>query len=444
MTKSVDAQSKEFLKLVTPWDALAMFASVPCLGTEEVSSSRAVGRVAGRSVVVPQDYPPFDRATMDGYAVRSADVQVATSSSPVMLELVGEVTMARPFDGRVEPGQTVAIPTGAVMPQGADSVVMVEQSARLAGNLVELYRSAALGANVLHRGEDAAEGEVFIEAGHRISSAMVGALSGMGIAKVSVFRRPRVGVLATGDEIVASDQEPGPCQIRDVNGAALVAAAQSMGASVEWGGIVPDRLDDLVAAVGGLLERCDLVLLSGGSSVGVRDLTARALEGQGGDLLFHGVALKPGRPTLAARVGEKLVVGMPGHPVSSAVSFSLLVAPLLRKLEGEKIDLEGIESSTWPDWRLWPKRVQARLGRRTASVAGREHFVRVRFESAVTGSDEVVSLEGRDAGGRLPLAMPLPGDSAVLTSVVRADGFIRIPAGVEGLEAGRNVEVLLL
>ena len=212
----------------------------------------------------------------------------------------------------------------------------------------------------------------------------------------------------------------------------MMAASRQLGAGAVWGGIVSDDLDALTGAVGTLLDRCDLVLLSGGSSVGVRDLTARVFERLGGEMLFHGAALKPGRPTLAARVGDKLVMGMPGHPVSSAVSFSLLVAPVLAHLEGEDLGLDRIAPENWPDWRLWPKRVRARLGRRVASVAGREHFVRVRMGRPSEG------------GSTLPVAMPLPGDSAVLTSVVRAHGLVRIPAGVEGLEGDREVEVFLL
>ncbi len=426
-------ESKQFLDLLPPWKLLEILSAVARLETEKVALAEAQGRVAAEDILVPEDYPPFDRATMDGYAVRSQDVQVASSASPVLLELVGEVIMGQGYSGRVGPGQAVAVPTGGMMPRGADSVVMVEQSALVADGLVELYRAAPQGANVLHRGEDAAAGDVFVPAGRRLGPAMVGALSGMGILEVSVGRRPRVGVLATGDEIVEPESIPGPGRIRDVNGAALCAASARLGALVRWGGIVPDDIDALTDAVGGLLEDCDLLLLSGGSSVGVRDLTEEVFRRLGGEMLFHGAALKPGRPTLAALVDHKLVMGMPGHPVSSAVSFSLLVAPVLAHLEGETLGLDRVDSETWPDWRFWPRRVRALLGRRVASVAGREHFVRVRLEPAQPGD-----------GGTMPLAWPLPGDSAVLSSLVLADGLVRIAAGIEGLEADREVEVLLL
>ncbi|MCD6497152.1 MAG: molybdopterin molybdotransferase MoeA [Deltaproteobacteria bacterium] len=425
MTEGI--QGNEFLKLVPPLQALKVLSEFGGLEPEAAEVADAVGRVLAESVVVPHDYPPFDRATVDGYAVRSLDVQGASNGVPATLESIGRIEAGRVFDGRVGPGQALAVPTGGVLPRGADAVVMVEDTAEVAGGLVEVYRAAGVGRNVLHRGEDAGEGQILLVAGTRLRSHHIGALCGLGIGTASVVRRPVVGVLATGNEIVSPDQEPGPGQIRDVNQHAMAAAVESRGWRAIRGGIVPDRLDELTASVAGLLSDCDVVLLSGGSSVGVRDLTATALERLGGRILFHGVAVKPGRPTICAMVNGKPVFGMPGHPVSSAVSFELFVAPLLRSIEGEVFGLGEMDVRSWPDARMWPTRQRALLARRVASVPGRDEFIRVRLR--------------RDAQDRW-MADPVPGDSSVLTSVVSAHGLVRLPAGLEGLEAGSEVEVL--
>jgi len=420
-------QGNEFLKLVAPLQALEVLLGFGHLESERCDVTSGVGRVLAQTVVVPFDYPPFDRATVDGYAVRSVDVQGASNAVPATVDVIGRIEAGRVFDGRVGPGQALAVPTGGVLPDGANAVVMVEDTAEVAGGLVEVYRAVGVGRNILHRGEDAGEGQTLLGAGTRLRAHHIGALCGFGFETVSVVRRPVVGVLATGNEIVPPDQVPGPGQIRDVNQYAMAAGVESHGWRARRGGIVSDDLEALTAAVDGLLGDCDVVLLSGGSSVGVRDLTATALEQLGGKILFHGVAVKPGRPTICAVVDGKPVFGVPGHPVSSAVSFELFVVPLLRAIEGEDFGLGQMDVRSWPDARMWPTRQRAVLARRVASVAGRDEFIRVRLRM--------------DAQDRW-LADPVPGDSSVLTSVVSAHGLVQLRAGLEGLEAGADVEVL--
>jgi molybdopterin molybdotransferase len=253
---------------------------------------------------------------------------------------------------------------------------------------------------------------VLVAAGRRLRPQEVGVLAALGIAEVQVVRRPRVGVLATGNEVVPATGSPRPGQVRDVNSSALAAQARRAGAEVELGGIVGDDAAALAAAAGGMLERCDALLLSGGSSVGARDLTVEALERLGAAIVFHGISVRPGKPTILARIGDKPVLGMPGVPVSAMVIFDAFVRPLLWALGGER----GREP--------WPARRRARMRRRTPSVAGREDYVRVRFVDAA-------SVE------------PVLGGSAALGTLVKADGLVIVPAESEGVAEGEDVEVLL-
>ncbi len=416
---------KEFLSLVHPARALEIFASFEPVAARRVPILAAVGRVLAEDVCAPGDFPPFGRATMAGYAVRAQYVHAAAESAPAVLRLVGEVIMGRAPDVAVGPGEAVAVPTGGVLPEGADAVVMVEHTAQAQG-FVQVFRPVGRGANVVLPGDDYRAGEPVALAGRRVAPGLLGVLAGLGTSEVSVRGPVRVGVVPTGDEIVPFQDSPRLGQVRDVNGPALAAAAQALpGVEAVRVDPVPDRRQALEEVISSLLEGTDVVLLSGGSSVGVRDLTAAVLESLGGEILFHGVAVKPGRPLICARVRGKPVLGMPGHPVSSSVAFSLLVRPLLRHLAGEKLQLVGRRAEDWLGPDLWPERCRARLGRRVASVAGRDEFVRVRIEGA-------------------PLvAWPLPRDSALLRSLAEADGLVRVPAGTEGLEAGTEVEVLL-
>jgi molybdopterin molybdotransferase len=288
---------------------------------------------------------------------------------------------------------------------------MVEYTQAGEGAELELRRGVAPGDNVVRPGDDFREGGVVVPSGRRLRPQDVGALAALGVVDVPVRRRPRVAILSTGNEIVSPRDAPSAGKIRDVNQVALAAQCRRAGADAILGGIAPDDATELERRASELLSRADALILSGGSSIGVRDLTAGVFAALGAEILFHGIGVRPGKPTILARVGDKPVIGMPGVPVSALVIFDAFVRPLVWRLGGE------------PAREPWPLRRRGRLTRRMPSVAGREDWVRVRFV------DEGVQ--------------PLLGGSAALSTLVKADGVIVIPAGVEGVAEGDEVEVLL-
>ncbi|MES1172562.1 MAG: gephyrin-like molybdotransferase Glp [Bacteroidota bacterium] len=412
------------MRLIPAAEARRILAEVPPLATEIVPFTEAEGRVLGAAVIAPHDLPPDRRAAMDGYAVRAADVAGATSEAGAVLRVIGSAPAGHAFAGAVGPGEAVAIATGAVVPDGADAVVMVEVTAPVdaAGDYVEVggrvrvMAASVAGAHVVQAGEDLRAGVEVLSAGRRLRVGDVAVLASFGVVDVPVFRRPRIAVLATGSEICPPRETPRPGQVRDSNQYVLGAEVRSAGGIAVLGGIVADDLDLLRDTVLRLIAAHDGVILSGGSSVGPKDLTGavlRALPAPG--VLFHGIDIRPGKPTVFARAGEKPVVGMPGYPTSSMVVFDAFVRPLLARLGGETV--------TDP----WAGPLRARLARPASKPASREDYLRVR-------------LSQRD--GEV-WADALPGGSAAISNVIFADGLARIPAGVERLEAGAWVGVRL-
>jgi molybdopterin molybdotransferase len=408
------------LTLIAADEARRVLLETPAVGAERVTLERAGGRVLAAPLFATEDLPAQRRSVMDGYAVRAADTQAASELATVSLSLVGTVSMGDVFRGVVAAGEAVAISTGGFLPDGADAVVMLEHTTSTAesegrGRSVELARAVKAGANVIEAGEDLARGAAVLAAGRRLRAADVAALATFGAARVEVFRRPRVTVLSTGNELCAPGETPRPGQVRDANQYALGAQIAAAGCDVVHGGIVRDDARALREAVARALAESDAVVLSGGSSVGTRDVTAEAALGlPAPGVLFHGIDIRPGKPTLFARAGGKPVVGMPGFPTSSLVVFDAFIRPMLWRLGGE-----GPRDP-------WPARRRARLAKAQPSVVGREDYVRVR-------------LVERD--GEL-WAEPLPGGSAAISNVVFADGLVRVEAAREGLAAGEPVDVL--
>lgn len=394
-----------------------------------VPLAAAVGRVLARDAVAGDDVPGFARSRVDGYAVRARDTFGASDGAPAYLELVGEVLMgeaagvALPPPGGPGLPAAVAVPTGGMLPAGADAVVMLEHvevagaGGPAAGRpVIAVLRPAAPGQNVVSAGDDARRGERVVQAGRRLRPQEVGALAGIGWAEVPVYPAPEVALLSSGDEVVPPERPCGPGQVRDMNGPALAAALGRDGARVRTPGIVPDRRDDLLAALRAAAG-ADLVLISGGSSVGARDLVARAVAELGPPgVLCHGIAIRPGKPTLIASANGVALVGLPGHPVSALVVYELVVRGALRALAGEAPAAE-------PDrWR------RARLACDVGSVIGRDDYISV-------------ELDRRDGGA---WATPVPGNSSLMTGLVRARGLVRIPARMSGAAAGDEVDVLCL
>jgi len=369
----------------------------------------ALGLVVARDIVAPEDVPGFDRSTMDGFAVRASDTFGASEGLPAYLEVVGEVRMGEAPGGELAPGQAYRIATGGMLPSGADAVVMMEYTEPVDERTVGVTRPVAPGENTVRRGDDIRAGEVLFTAGHRLRPQDLGLLAAAGVSRVPVLRRPRVGVITTGDEIVPVDQVPGPGQVRDVNSFTNFGLVAACGGIPVLYGIVRDDFGALHRTVARALDETDMVVISGGSSVGTRDMTARVIDALGEPgVLFHGLAVRPGKPTIGAVVGGKPVIGLPGHPVSAMVVFDLIVRPLLN-----------------PSERRFP--VRARITRQLRSAPGREDYVRVRL---------------RREDGAL-VAEPILGKSGLIATMARADGLARIPLDSEGVQAGETVEVIL-
>jgi molybdopterin molybdotransferase len=400
------------LTLIPADEARRILAETPAVGTERVALAAAGGRVLAAAFAAPVDLPAEARAVMDGFAVRAADVAAA----PATLKLVGAVPMGDVYRGAVGPGEAVAIATGGFLPAGADAVVMVEQTTTK-GEAVAIARAVAAGANIVQAGEDLARGAPVLSAGRRLRPQDLALLATFGVTTVEVFRRPRVAVLSTGNELCPPGETPRPGQVRDANQTALAAQAEAAGCTVTAAGIVGDDATALRDAIRRLLADHDAVILSGGSSVGTKDLSAPALADlPAPGILFHGIDIRPGKPTLFARAGGKPVIGMPGFPTSSLIVFDAFIRPLLWRLGGEA----GRDP--------WPARRAAALTREVRSVAGREDYIRVRL---------------LERPGAPPAADPLPGGSAALSNVIYADGLVCVDAARPALAAGDLVEVLL-
>jgi molybdopterin molybdotransferase len=410
------AGAKEFFKVKPPAEVLSLLGEFQPVGAEEIELARALGRVLAEEVAPEVDLPPFDRSTMDGYAVQAADTFGATESVPALLSVVGEVRMGESPAFTVQRGQAASIPTGGMLPEGTDAVVMVEHTQEVAAGQIEVTRSVAPWQHVVRRGEDVPAGRVLLRPGQVLRPQEIGLLAALGRVRLRVFRRPVLAIISTGDEIVPVEAEPPPGRLRDVNSYSLSALAEQEGAIALRLGIVADSYEDLLSRCRDGLERADMVAISGGSSVGARDFTLAVIRSfEGSRLLVQGVALSPGKPTILADVSGKPLWGLPGHVASAMLVFRTLVVPLIRRLAG-RTDHAG-----------WRAPLLARLSRNVASALGREDWVRVRLR--------------QDGEGLV--AEPVLGKSGLISTLVAADGLIRIDLNSEGAYEGELVEVHL-
>jgi molybdopterin molybdotransferase len=412
----------EFLNLLSPVQALdLLFEHLnPQPQEEEISTAEALQRVLIKPVIATTPLPPFDRTTVDGYAVRARDTYGASETLPAYLSLAGEVLMGAAPDLELQAAQCALIHTGGMLPPGADAVVMLENTQIARAGEVEILKAVAVGENVIAEGEDVRAGEPVIPAGVSLRAAEIGGLMALGVTRVRVGRRPRVGILSSGDEVVPPEMETRPGQVRDVNAYTLSALVREAGGIAQRYGIFPDRSEALQSAASKVLAECDLIVITAGSSASTRDLTAQVIGKLGSPgVLVHGVNVRPGKPTILAVCGCKAVIGLPGNPVSALVIASLFVTPVIRALQGEK--------STRPR-----ARVSAILTVNLASQAGREDWIPVRLlEQSQTG------------GGKRFQAEPVFGKSNLIFTLARADGYVRIDPDATGLSAGDSVEVLL-
>lgn len=390
----------------------------PVNKSEEVLIEDAYGRVLAEDILSPENLPGFDRSTVDGFAVISSDTFGATESMPVYLEVKGEILMGEEPSIKLKKGETVRIATGGMLPDGADSVVMFEHVQFIDERLIEVFKPVAPGENVISSDEDIRKGELVLGKGHRLRPQDVAALAAIGITRVKVYKKPIVSIISTGDEIIPPDSPIRPGKVRDVNSFNLAGLIAISGGVAVKKGILRDVYEEIFRVLKESLSESDIVIITGGSSVGVRDLTETVINSLGSPgVLFHGINLKPGKPTIGAVIGGIPVMGLPGHPAAVTVCFELFVEPLIRLLSGER--RRGFAEKA---------NITAKLAKNISSTQGREEHVRVR-------------LEERD--GEL-WAIPILGKSGLIRTLVLADGKIIIPSHLRGIESGQEVEVYRL
>jgi molybdopterin molybdotransferase len=402
--------NREFFAVRTVSEALADFRPARRTAVERIALADALACIPAQPIAAAAPLPGFARATVDGYAVRAADTYGASEGLPGYLDVRGAVAMGQAPEVDVAAGGAVAIPTGGALPAGADAVVMVEHTHEAMAGTIEVVRPVAPGEGVVGADEDVAAGGTLAEAGRPLRPADLALLAAAGVTTLEVFARPRVAILSTGDEVVdPASTTLAPGQVRDAIAVALAALVRDAGGDPDPRGIVPDDRDALAAALEAALTTSDLVVVSAGSSVGMRDQTAEVVAGLG-EIFCHGLALRPGKPTLLADCGGVPLVGLPGNPRSALVVFRLIGVPLVR--------LVGGCSAPPPE-----PVVAARLTRDLPSAAGRLDVVQVRI---------------RDGA-----ATPLFGPSALLSVLAAADGYVVVPEEATGIDAGTTVDVTL-
>lgn len=410
--------AQTFFKVLAPQEALRLLLAVEPVATEEVPSIKARARVLAEDLYSAVDLPHFHRAAMDGYAVKAKDTFGASQSLPAYLKLAGVVEMGKEAAQPLASGQALRISTGGMMPPQSDAVVMVEYTDETAGGLVEIHRGVSPWQNVIQVGDDIRKGELVFRQGRRLRAHDLGALTGIGISTISVFKQPRVALISTGDEIVDANMIPLPGQVRNINQHSLAGLIEECGGELKDWGVIRDDRAELTGAIGAALEWGDLVVLSGGSSMGAKDIALEAiLSFPDSEFVFHGISIAPGKPTIFAKACGKPILGLPGYPVSALVIFDLFAGPLIRRLGGESAQSLS----------RFAKTVKAKLKTNVASQVGREDYVRVTLEGP---AEQLV-------------AAPLPSKSGAIFTLVKADGMVRIEMNQDGLEQGEEVEVIL-
>ncbi|MFP3852999.1 MAG: gephyrin-like molybdotransferase Glp [Anaerolineales bacterium] len=410
----------EFLELISSERAWrrwhqAIESAVSPMDQQVVPLSNALGRVLAEPIAAPEALPPFRRSTVDGYALRSADSFGASEGLPAYLDIVGEMPMGviEPF--HLEEGESALVHTGGALPEGADAVVMLEDTQQPKQGELEVFKAAAKGANVLEAGEDISPGDPAFSAGRKLRPQDLGGLAALGITQVPVTSPPRVAILSTGDELVPPEAVVGPGQVRDVNSTTLRALVIQAGGEPINYGIVSDKPGELERAASKAKAESDLIMITAGSSVSERDRTNEVISGLGKPgVLVHGLSIKPGKPTILGLAEGTPALGLPGNPVSALVIAGLFLTPLIRWMLGQPVE------------QVRPQ-VPARLAINLASKSGREDYVPVR-------------LEEEEDNWR---AEPVFGRSNLIFTLIRADGLIRIPPQSTGLRSGEVVNVIL-
>lgn len=395
------------LNVVTVEKALEIIYGefLPITAYEDVAVKDASGRILAEDVFSSEDIPSFDRSTVDGFALKASDTYGAGESMPSLISIKAEVLMGERADISIDSGECVKISTGGMLPDGADSVIMVEHTDCSFDGMCLCLKSVSPYENVTRRGEDTKNGDMVLSKGTVISSSAVGILCALGKTHIRCIKKIKLGVFSTGDEIVDIGETPSVGQIRDINSVLLQSLMQENGCDVINYGIVKDKKEELVNTFSRALEECDAVILSGGSSKGERDMTAEII-GEKGSLLFHGLAMKPGKPTVLGNCGNKAVFGLPGHPAAAYYVALRLILPYIYHIYGKK---------------YMPESRKYKLMTDIPSNHGREEIVPVKIK------------EGK--------AVPVFGKSGLVTLLSDSDGYIIIDRNREGVFAEEETEV---
>ena len=373
---------------------------------ESIVLGAALERVLHDDIISNEDVPGFNRSTVDGYAVIASDTFGCSESIPAIQSVAGEILMGESAESVLAPGTCMIVSTGGEIPDKANAVVMFEHTEDYGKGMIGIQKSVAPGNNLIFKGDDVSIGEIVLTAGTKLTPHDIGILSALGISGINVRKKPVIGIISTGDELVPPTDIPGRGQVRDVNTPMLLAAATGFGADAKDFGLIRDDEKAIRKAVLSAVQVCDVVLISGGSSAGARDLTARVIASEG-ELLLHGIAMKPGKPTILGKINEKPIFGLPGHPVAAYIVTELFVHPLINMLVGAKTK----QYTT-----------TAKLSEAISSNHGREEYIAVRL------------IDG--------IAHPIRGKSGLITGLAGVDGYICVPRDCEGLAKGADVRVV--
>ena len=381
--------------------------------TEKVDILSSVGRVLSKDIISKENVPDFNRSTVDGYAVLAESTFGCSESIPAILDFKGQVLMGESPTMTVGKGECVYVPTGGELPEGANAMVMIEYAEDYGDGTIGMCKPSAPGQHVAFRGDDVKVGDALLTSGTKLEPRHIGVLAALGVSEVSVFKRPSVAVISTGDELVDVTESPKGAQVRDINSYTISTALMELGCDVKKIGIVVDDLPLLESKIADAVATCDMVIVSGGSSVGVKDATFKVYD-KLGEVLFHGIAIKPGKPTILANISGKPCFGLPGHPLAAYYIFHLFVSPLVSSMAG--ITKDKVSDTK-----------NATLSLSVPCNHGREECVGIKL---VEKDDKTV-------------AEPVYAKSGLISNLSESDGFIRIPRDCEGLSQGQEVEVEL-
>jgi molybdopterin molybdotransferase len=406
-----------FFTLKTSEEVFKILREFEPLGEETLPIEESFGRILSKDLLSPEDLPGFSRSSMDGYAVRAKDTFGATESLSALFEVTGEVVMGQVPNMAVGSGQAIKISTGGMLPKDADGVVMVEYCTTLDDQSIEVSRAISPQENVIQYDDDFKKGGSVLVQGSMLRPQDLGVLAGLGLSMVTVYRKPKVAIISTGDEVVPVDKSPAPGQVRDINSYTLAAFCRRAGTEPIMMVLCNDDFEQLKRRIEGGLRDADTVWISGGSSVGTRDLTLKVFESlEDMALLVHGISISPGKPTIIARAGSRAIFGLPGHTASAMVVAEVFLASFLSHLQGQK---------------NFPKKsyyeIGAKLGRNIESASGREDYFRVKLKRR--GSEWI--------------AEPIFGKSGLISTLVEADGLLRVERNREGLYQDQSVKVMV-